>query len=76
VLSTEGRVFQGVGVSEMAPRGEEELCVVTVSVLRMELSKAVGSIRPMAHEGAKGNGFGGNAGEDIKGVSRNNVREV
>jgi len=76
VLSTEGQVFQGVGVSEMAPRGEKELCVVTVSALRTELSKAVGSIRPTAHEGAKGNGFGGNAGEDIKGVSRNNVREV
>ena len=63
-------------MSEVAPRGKEELCVVSISALRMELSKAMGSIRPTAHEGAKGNGFGGNVGEDIKGVSGDNVREV
>ena len=34
------------------------------------------SIGPTAHKGAKGNWFRGNAGEDIKGMSRNNVREV
>jgi hypothetical protein len=65
-----------MGVSEMALRGEEELCVVTVSAPRLELSKAVGSVWPTAHERAKGNGFGGNTGEDIKGVSGDNVREV
>jgi hypothetical protein len=76
MLSTEGWVFQGMGMSEMAPRGEEELCVISVSASRMELSKAVGSIWPTAHEGAKGNGFRGNTGEDIKEVSGDNVREV
>ena len=76
VLSTEGRVLQGMSVSEMASRGEEELCVVTVGASRTELSKAVGSIWPTAHEGAKGNGFGGNTGEDIKGGCGDNVREV
>jgi hypothetical protein len=65
-----------MGVSEVASRGEEELCVVSVSASRTELSKAMGSIWPMAHEGANGNGFGGNTGEDIKGVSGDNVREV
>ena len=65
-----------MGVSEMASRGEEELCVIPVSTSRMELSKAMGSIWPTAHERAKGNGFGGNVGEDIKGVSGDNVREV
>jgi hypothetical protein len=76
VLSTEGRVFQGMSVSEMAPGGKEELCVVTVSASRTELSKAVGSIWPTAHEGAKGYRFGGNAGEDIKGMGGDDVREV
>jgi hypothetical protein len=76
MLSTEGQVFQGMGMSEMAPRGKEELCVITISASRTELSKAVGSIWPTAHEGAKGNGFGGNMGEDIKGVSGDNVRKV
>jgi hypothetical protein len=63
-------------MSEVASRGEEELCVIPVSASRMELSKAMGSIWPTAHEGAKGNGFGGNTGEDIKGVSGDNIREV
>ena len=69
-------MFQGVGVSEVATRGEEELGVVSVSASRTELSKAVGSVWPGAHKGAKGNRFRGNAGKNIKGVSRNNVREV
>jgi len=63
-------------MSEVAVRGEEELCVVSVSASRVELSKVVGSIWPMAHEGAKGDGFGGNVGKDIKGVSGDNVGEV
>ena len=65
-----------MGVSKVAPRGKPELCRVSISSSGAELGKAVGSVRPMAHEGANGNGFGGNAGKDIKGVSRNNVREV
>jgi len=63
-------------VSEVAPRGEEEFCVVSVNASGTELSKAMGSIWPTAHEGAKGNGFGGNTRKDIKGVSGDDVREV
>jgi hypothetical protein len=76
VLSTEGRVLQGMGVGEVVARGEEELCVVSVSASRTELSKVVGSIWPTVHERAKGDGFGGNAGKDIKGMGGDNVREV
>jgi hypothetical protein len=65
-----------MGVSEMATRGKPQLCKVSVSAVGVELSKAVSSIWPSAHKGVKGNGFGGNAGEDVKGVSRNNVGEV
>jgi hypothetical protein len=36
----------------------------------------MGSVWPGAHKGVKSDGFGGNVGEDIKGVSRNNIREV
>jgi hypothetical protein len=63
-------------MSEMAPRGKPKLCEVSVSVSRAELSKPVGSIWPGTHKGAEGNGFRGNAGKDIKGMSRNNIREV
>jgi len=76
MLSTEGRVFQGMGMSEMPSWGEEEFCVVSVSTTGSEFSKAMGSVWPAAHKGAKGEGFGGNAREDIKGVSGDNVREV
>jgi hypothetical protein len=34
------------------------------------------SIGPTAHKGAKGDWFRGNAGEDIKGMSRNDIGEV
>jgi hypothetical protein len=63
-------------MSEVAPRGEEELCVVSVSASGAELSKAMGSIWPTAHKGAEGNGFRGNTRKDIKGMSGNNVGEV
>jgi hypothetical protein len=65
-----------MAMSEVASRGEPELCRISVSSSGAELGKAVGSVRSAAHERAKGNRFRGNAGEDIKGVSRNNVREV
>jgi hypothetical protein len=63
-------------MSEVAPRGKPKLCRVSVSASRAELSKAVGSVRPRVHKRAKGNGFRGNMGKDIKGVSGDDVREV
>ena len=63
-------------MSEMAPRGKQKLCGLSISASRVELSKAVSSIWPRAHKGAKGNRFRSNAGKDIKGMSGNNVREV
>jgi len=63
-------------MSEVAPRGKPKLCRVSISVSRAELSKVVSSIQPRAHKRTKGNGFRGNAGKVIKGMSRNNVREV
>jgi len=63
-------------MSEVALRSEEEFCVISISASRTELSKAVGSIWPTADERAKGNGFRGNTGKDIKGVGRDDVREV
>jgi hypothetical protein len=43
---------------------------------RAELNELVGSTQPEVHKGAKGNGFGGNAGKDIEGMSGNNIWEV
>jgi hypothetical protein len=65
-----------MGVSVVAPRSKPELCGVSISASGAELGKAVSSIWPAAHKGAKGNGFRGNVGKDIKGMSGNDVREV
>jgi hypothetical protein len=65
-----------MGVSEVAARGEPEFCRVSVSALRAELSKAISSVWPRVHKGVKGNGFGGNTGKDIKGMSGDNIGEV
>jgi hypothetical protein len=63
-------------VSKVALRSKPKLCGVSISMLRVELGEAMGSIRPGAYKGAKGNGFGGNAGENVKRVSRNGIGEV
>ena len=63
-------------MSEMAPRGKQKLCAVSVSPSRTELSKAVGSVWLGTHKGVEGNGFRGNAGKDIKGMGGDNVGEV
>ena len=65
-----------MGVSKMPSRGKKEFCIVTVSSSGGELGKAMSSVWPTVHEGAKCNRFRGNTGEDIKGVSGNNVWEV
>jgi hypothetical protein len=65
-----------MGVSEVAPRGEPELCGVSVSASRVELSKAMSSVWPGAHKGANSNGFWGDVGKDIKRMSGDDVREV
>jgi len=63
-------------MSEVALRGKPKLREVPISAAGVELGKAVSSIRPAAHKGAKGNVIGSNTGKDIKGMSRNNFREV
>jgi hypothetical protein len=65
-----------MGVSEVASRGKPELRGVSISTSRAEVGKAVSSVWPTAHKGVKGNGFRGNAMEDIKGVSGDDVGEV
>jgi len=63
-------------MSEMASRSDPQFCGVSVSALRAELSKAVSSVWPGVHKRAKGNGFRGNTGKDIKGMSGDDVRKV
>ena len=63
-------------MSEMNLRGEKELCVFPVSSSGAELGKVMSSVWPRTHKGANSKRFRGNAGEDIKGISGDNIREV
>jgi hypothetical protein len=63
-------------VSKVPSRGKPELCRVSVSVSRTELGKTMSSVWPATHKGVDSNGFRGNTGEDIKGVGRDDIREV
>jgi len=60
----------------VASGGKPELCRVSISASRAELSKVMSRIWPRVHERTKGNRFRGNMGKDIKGMSRDDVREV
>ena len=63
-------------MGKVASRSEPEFCIISISTLGVELSEAMGSIGPRTHERAQSNRFRGNAGENIKGMGRDNVREV
>ena len=65
-----------MGMSKMAPRSKPEFCVITIGMSGAELGEVVSSIRPRVHEGAKGNWFGGNVGEDVNRMSGNNIGKV
>jgi len=69
-------VLQGMSVSKMPAWGEEEFCVIPISVTGSEISKMMGSIWPATHKGMESNGFRGNTGEDIKRMGGDNFREV
>jgi hypothetical protein len=63
-------------MSKVPSRGKPELCGVSISAPGAEVSKAMSSIGPTAHKGAKGNWFRGNAWKDIKRMGWDDVREV
>ena len=69
-------MFQGMSMSKVPSRGKPKLCGVSISASGVEVGKVMSSIGPMAHKGVKSDRFGGNVGEDIKGVSGNNIGEV
>jgi hypothetical protein len=63
-------------MSKVGLRGDPEPCRVSVSVSGTELSKAVRGIGPGMHEQTHSYRFRSNAGKDIKGMSRDDIREV
>ena len=65
-----------MSMSKVPSGGKPKLCGVSISVSGAEVSKVMSSIGPMAHKGTKGNWFRGNTWKDIKGMSRDDVREL
>jgi hypothetical protein len=58
-----------MSVSKMGPRGNPKCGRIVINMSGVELGKAVSNIGLRTHKGAKGEGFGGNTGENIKRVS-------
>jgi hypothetical protein len=52
-------------MSKMAPQGNPELGQIPISMLGMELSKALSGIGLGMHKRVKGERFGGNAGKNV-----------
>jgi hypothetical protein len=65
-----------MAVSKVASRSEPKLCGISVGTSRAKLSKAMGGIGPRMHKGTHSHGFRSDTGKDIKGMGRDNVREV
>jgi hypothetical protein len=75
-FASKGNVLKGIGIGLVRARYRLELYKITISMKGMELSKAMRSVWPRMYKRVKRERLGGNTGEDIKRVSRNNVREA
>jgi hypothetical protein len=63
-------------VSKMALGSEPELCGISISLSGAKLSKVMRGIGPGMHKGTHSHRFRSDVGENIKGMSRDNVREI
>jgi hypothetical protein len=63
-------------MSKVALRSKPQFHRIPVCMSRVELGEMMRSIWPGAHKRVKGNRFRGNVGENLKRVSRNDLREV
>ena len=63
-------------MSEVSLRSDPQCHRISVSMSRMEFSKAMRGIGLGAHKGVHSHRFRSNVGENIKGMGGNNVREV
>ena len=75
-LEAEGLMLESMLMSYVRLGCKVEGCIVTISAVGVERGEAVCSVRPRSHKAGKAKGFGGKIGKVIKGVGRNNVREV
>jgi hypothetical protein len=63
-------------MSEVSLRSDPQCHRISVSISRMEFSKAMRGVGLRVHKGAHSHRFRSNLGENIKGMGRNDVREV
>jgi hypothetical protein len=63
-------------MGHMSTGHQAELPIFGVCTVRTKGDKAVCVVGPRSHKASKGEGFRGNTGKDIKGVSWYNVGEL
>jgi hypothetical protein len=76
MFKAEGMMLKGMSIGEVRARCELKLCIVIISTKGMEQGKMVRGIRPQAHKGMNKKRIRLDAGKDIKGMGRDDVREA
>jgi hypothetical protein len=76
MFTAKGMMLKGMSVSEMRVRRKLKLGVIAVSAKGAELGKTMRGIRWGTQQGSKTERFWFDTGEDIKGVSGDDVREA
>jgi hypothetical protein len=75
-FKAKGSMLKGMSMGKVRVRHEPKLCWITIGMKRMELKKAMGSVRRRMNQGSNRKGFRLKARMDIKGMGRDNIREA
>jgi hypothetical protein len=75
-LKAEGLMLQAVYVDHMRMSCKMELPIVSVCSIWTELGKAMAIVGPGSHKAFQAEGFRGYMWKDIKGMGRDDVREL
>jgi len=76
MLKTEGLMLESMGVGYVGTGCEVEGCVITIDMVGVKGGKAICGIGLRPHKAGEAKGFRGEIGNIIKGVGRDNVREL
>ena len=75
-LKTEGLMLQAMHVSHMRMSCEAELSILSICSIWMELGKVMAIVGPGLQKAIQAERFRGNMWKNIKGMGRDNIREL
>jgi hypothetical protein len=76
MLEAEGLMLKGMFVGYVGTGCKVKGHIITINTVRVKGGEAVYSIRPGPHKAGEAKGFRNKMGKTIKGVGRNDVREL